>query len=112
MYKPIKRSLQMTTPATYYSCERQDIHGREKKEYIKGGVYRGHFKEKGGSETEINGVKLINKSITFTCWYDPKIKQEGRFDIYGKVYEIKNVEDVEMRHRYMICSLDLVEAGA
>lgn len=112
MYKPIKRSLQMTTPATYYSCDTQTVNGRDKKIYQKGGVYRGHFKEKGGSESVINDLKLISKSITFTCWYDPKIKQEGRFEIYGKVYEITNAENVEMRNRYLICTLENVEAGA
>lgn len=112
MFKPIKRSLQMSTPATYYSCSTQMINGREQKEYNFVGVFKGHFKEKGGSETVINGLKVINKSITFTCWYDPQIKQEGRFVIYGQVYEITNVEDVEMRHRYMTCELEYIGAGA
>lgn len=112
MYQPIKRSLQMNTPATYYSCTTQKVSGRDKKNYNYVGVFKGHFKEKGGSEIEINGVKLINKSITFTCWYDPQIKQSGRFDIYGNLYEITNVEDVEMRHRYITCSLEYVGAGA
>lgn len=112
MYQPIKNSLQMNTPAEYYSCTRRKVNGRDKKGYNFVGVFRGHFKEKGGTETEINGVKLISKSITFTCWYDPQIKQEGRFNIYGQVYEITNVENVEMRNRYMTCTLELVKAGA
>lgn len=112
MYKPIKRSLQMNIPAEYYSCANEMVHGREQKVYNFVGVFRGHFKEKGGSETVINGLKLINKSITFTCWYDPQIKQSGRFNIYGQVYEITNIENVEMRNRYMTCTLESVEAGA
>lgn len=112
MYKPIDRSLQMNTPATYYSCSTEKVNGREQKVYNKTGMFKGHYKEKSGSETVINGLKVINKQITFTCWYDPKIKQEGRFEIYGTVFEIINVEDVEMRHRYMICELESVEAGA
>lgn len=112
MYRPIDRSLQMNIPGTYYSCGSQKVNGREQKVYNKIGVFMGHYKEKGGSETVINGIKLINKSITFTCWYDPRIEQKGRFDIYGKTYEITNVEDVEMRHRYMICELEYVGAGA
>lgn len=112
MYKPIEHSLHMNTPAEYYSCTTRKVNGRDKKEYIKVGVFKGHFKEKGGSETVINGVKVINKQITLTCWFDPQIKQSGRFDIYGGTYEITNVEDVEMRHRYMVCELEKVEAGA
>lgn len=112
MYKPIERTLQMNIPAIYYSCTTERVSGREQKVYKKVGLFRGHFKEKGGSETVINGVKLINKSITFTCWYDPRIKQSGRFDINGNLYEITNVENVEMRNRYMICELDFIGAGA
>lgn len=112
MYKPIDRSLQMNTPAVYYSCSAEKINGREQKKYNYVGVFKGHFKEKSGSETVINGVKLINKSITFSCWYDPQIKQNGRFDIYGNIYEITNVENVEMRNRYTICELEFIGAGA
>ena len=112
MYRPIEHSLQMNTPATYYSCTTKKVNGREQKVYKRDGVLLGHYKEKGGSETVINGVKVINKQITLTCWFDPKIKQSGRFDIYGSTYEITNVDDVEMRHRYMVCELEKVEAGA
>lgn len=112
MYKPIDRSLQMNTPAVYYSCDIQKVNGREQKVHNKVGLFKGHYKEKSGSETVVNGLKVINKSITFTCWYDPQIKQEGRFDIYGQFYEITNVENVEMRNRYMVCELEYIGAGA
>lgn len=112
MYQPIKRSLQMNTPAVYYSCTTEMVNGREQKVYNQVGMFKGHYKEKGGSEQVINGLKVINKSITFTCWYDPQIKQEGRFNIYDQVYEITNVENVEMRNRYMICTLEYIGAGA
>jgi len=102
----------MNIPAIYYSCTTKKVNGREQKVYDKVGVFKGHFKEKGGTEIEINGLKVINKSITFTCWYDPQIKQEGRFDIYGNLYEITNVENVEMRNRYMTCTLEYIGAGA
>lgn len=112
MFQPIKRSLQMNTPAFYYSCTTIKVNGREQKEYVKVGIIRGHFKQKGGNETEINGLKLINKSITFTCWYDPRIEQKGRFDIDGKLYEITDVEDTEMKGRYNVCTLEFIGAGA
>lgn len=112
MFQPIKRTLQMNTPAIYYSCTTKKVNGREQKVYEKVGVFKGHFKEKGGNEAVINGVKLINKSITFTCWFDPQVKQSGKLDIYGNQYEIINVENVEMRNRYMICELEFIGAGA
>lgn len=112
MYKPINRSLQMNTPAVYYACATQMVNGREQKVYNYIGVFKGHYKEKSGNEQVVNGLKVINKQITFMCWYDPQITQSGRFDIYGSIYEITNVENVEMRNRYMICELEKVEAGA
>lgn len=112
MYRAIDRSLQMNTPAAYYSCTTQKVSGRDKKTYNYVGVFKGHFKEKSGSETIINGLKVVNKSITFTCWYDPQIKQDGRLDIYGHLYSITNVENVEMRNRYIICELEYIGAGA
>ena len=112
MYRPIDRSLQMNTPAVYYSCTTEMVNGREQKVYNRVGMFKGHYKEKGGSEQVINGIKVISKQITFTCWYDPQIKQSGRFDIYGSIYEITNAENVEMRNRYMICELEKIEAGA
>lgn len=112
MYRPIDRSLQMNTPAVYYSCTTEMVNGREQKVYNQVGMFKGHYKEKGGSEQVINGIKVISKQITFTCWYDPQIKQSGRFDIYGSIYEITNAENVEMRNRYMICELEKIEGGA
>ena len=113
MYKPIKHSLQMNTPALYYSCTTKQIHGREQKKYSEvGSLVKGLFKEKSGSEVVINGVKVITKGISFICWYDPKIKQDGKLDIYGNVYEIKNAENVELRNMFLLCTLEYIGAGA
>ena len=113
MYRPTDRSLQMNTPATYYAPTIEEVNGREQKAYSPIGIIvKGHFKEKSGSEVNINGLKVVNKQVTFTAWYDPRVKAEGRFDIYGNIYEITNVENVEMRNRYMVCELDYVGAGA
>ena len=113
MYRPTDRSLQMNTPATYYACSTERVNGREQKVYAPVGIIvKGHFKERGGNEVNINGLKFVNKQITFTCWYDPRVQAKGRFQIYNRVYEITNVENVEMRNRYMICELDFVGAGA
>ena len=112
MYRPIDRCLQMNTPAQFQTCTKEKVNGKEKKIYTDTFSTVGHYKEQSGSEYEVNGLKVVNKSITFTCWYDPRIVQKGRFIIYGKSYDIENVEDVEMRHRYMICSLTYVGGGA
>lgn len=114
MYKPIDQSLQMTTPAKYQPCTIETVGGRSKKVYSETDefVVMGHYKEQSGSEYEVNGLKVVNKTITYTCWYDPRIKADGRLIIYDRIYDIDNAEDVEMRHRYMVCSLTYVGAGA
>ena len=112
MYKPIRNSLQMSTPAFYRPCTKERINGREKKSYGKPFNLMVHYKEKGGSEVVVNGVKVITKTTTAICWYDPRIEQDGRLIIYGKVYEITNAENVEMRNRYLVCSLKYIRAGA
>lgn len=112
MYRPIKNSLQMTTPAQYQTCTTTEINGKDKKIYTNAFEVFGHYKEKGGNESVFNGLKVINKTITFTCWYDPRIEQNGRLIIYGKIYDITNAENVEMRNKYLVCSLSYVGAGA
>ena len=114
MYKPIDRSLQMNTPAQYQPCTIKEVGGKDKKTYphTDDFMVMGHYKEQSGSEYEVNGLKVVNKTITFTCWFDPRIKQDGRLIIYGKTYQIANAENVEMRNRYLICSLEYVGAGA
>ncbi len=113
MYRPIERSLQMNTPATHRKpTGYQNVNGRDQKLYQPKGVILGHYKEKSGGETIVNGLKVVTKSITFTCWYNPALEEKDQLIIMGKVYEITNIEDVEMRHRYMTCELESVEAGA
>lgn len=112
MYQPLKNNLQMNTPAKYQTCTITEINGKDKKTYSDAFEIFGYYKEKSGSEYEVNGLNVVNKTITFTCWYDPRIEQNGRLIIYGKTYEITNAENVEMRNKYMVCSLSYVGAGA
>ena len=102
----------MTTPAAHQKPTYSTVNGRDMKSYAPVGVLRGHFKQKGGNETEINGVKLVSKSITYTCWYNPNLEEKDRLIILGKVYEVTDVENTEMKNRYSVCSLEYVGAGA
>lgn len=112
MYQPIKKSLQMNTPATHQKPVYQTVNGRDMKSFAPVGTLMGHFKQKSGNEVEINGLKVVNKNITYTCWYNPKLEEKDRLIILGRVYEVTDVENVEMRNRYMTCSLVYVGAGA
>lgn len=112
MYKPIKNSLSMTTPAVHQKPVFETINGRDKKSFQNVGVRRGHFKEKGGGEIEVGGLKIITKTITYTTRFSGQLKETDRLIIYGKTYEITNVENVEMRNVYAVCELKYLGAGA
>lgn len=112
MYKPVKNSLSMTTPALHQKPVYETINGREKKTFRNICVRKGYFKEKGGGEVEVGGVKIITKTITYTCRFSKQLEATDRLIIYGKQYEITNVEDVEMRHYYAVCELKYLGAGA
>lgn len=112
MAKPAKKSISMRTPAIYQTCEIKEVGGKDKKTYSNALVLMGEYVEKSGGEYEVNGLKVVNKTITFTCRYDPKIEANGRLIIYGRTYDITNVENYRMQNTDTICSLSYVGAGA
>lgn len=110
--KPAKKGIVMRTQAIYQTCTKTTINGREKKTYVNKFSVVGEYVEKSGNEYEVNGLKVVNKTITFSCRYDPRIKEDGRLIIYGKTYEITNAENYRMQNTDTICSLRYVGAGA
>lgn len=110
--KPAKKGITMRTLAMYQSCTIKEVGGKDKKTYTNAFEVIGEYVEKSGSEYEVNGLKVVNKTITFTCRYDPRIKEDGRFIINGDKYEITNAENYRMQNTDTICSLSKVKAGA
>lgn len=112
MYKPAN-IREFITPAIHKKATTQTIDGRTKKVFSEVGMIRGKFKQKGTAETNTNGLTVINEKTTFTTWYKADIAAADILTINGVDYEIKgNPENVEMRNRYAVITLERIGGGA
>ena len=112
MYKPAN-IREFITPAVHKKATIQVINGRNSKGYTEVGTIRGKFKQKGTAETNSNGLTIINEKTTCTTWYNADIKAADILTIGGLDFEIVgNPENVEMRSRYMVLTLERISGGA
>lgn len=114
MYKPAN-VREFITPAVHKKATSKTVNGREVKAHTEVGTVRGKFKQKGTAETNANGLTVINEKTTFATWW----KKENPFasadilTIDGIDYEIKGKpENVEMRSRYAVLTLEKISGGA
>ena len=114
MYKPAP-IREFITPAVHKKATTETIDNRTQKAYTDMGTVRGKFKQKGTAETTANGLTIINEKTTFTTWFK-KTNPYAAADILtigGIDYEIKgDPENVEMRSRYVIITLERISGGA
>ena len=112
MYKPAN-IREFITPAVHKKAMSKTVNGRTKKEYTEVGTIRGKFKQKGTAETNANGLTIINEKTTFITWYKADVMAADILTIGGIDYEIiGKPENVEMRSRYMVLTLDRISGGA
>ena len=114
MYKPAN-VREFITPAVHKKATTETVNNRTVKKLTEVGTVRGQFKQKGTAETNANGLTIINESTTFKTWW----KKENPFasadilTIGGIDYEIKGEpENVEMRNRYAVITLERKGGGA
>ncbi len=114
MYKPAP-IREFVTPAVHKRAKLELVNNRSTKVYKNFGTVRGKFKQKGTAEINANGLTVVNEKTTFTTWF----KLENPFaaadilTIGGIDYEIKGKpENVEMRSRYVILTLEEISGGA
>lgn len=112
MYKPA-RVTSFVTPAEHKKPRSVTKNGRTQKTFEIVGTVRGHFKQKGTAETNANGLTVINDKITFTTWYKADFAAKDILTINGEDYEVIGTpENVEMRGRYSIITLEKMGGGA
>ena len=96
---------QLTTPFRIYTSKIVNQLGKRDKAFfpIEYNSF-GNFSSYGGTEVEINGVVVIEETATITCWYDANITNTSRLERLtdGAMFEVMNVENVEMRNQVMI----------
>lgn len=114
MYKPAP-IREFVTPAVHKRATSVTVNGRSKKTYTDMGTVRGKFKQKGTAETLANGLTVVNEKTTFTTWFKKiePFKAKDILTIGGIDYEIKGKpENVEMRSRYVVITLEDISGGA
>lgn len=112
MYKPAN-IREFVTPAIHKKATSELIDGRTVKGFAEVGTVRGKFKQKGTAETNANGLTVINEKTTFITWYKADFKAADILTIGGIDFEIKGEpENVEMRSRYAVLTLERISGGA
>lgn len=112
MYKPAN-IREFVTPAVHKKPTSRTVNGRKVKEFTEVGTVRGKFKQKGTAETNANGLTVINEKTTFITWFKADFAAADILTIGGIDFEIKGVpENVEMRNRYAIITLERIGGGA
>lgn len=113
MYKPAN-IREFITPAIHMKVTgTETVNGRIKKTYTEVGIVRGKFKQKGTAETQANGLTVINEKTTFITWYKADFAAADVLTIGGIDFEIiGNPENVEMRNRYSVLTLERIGGGA
>lgn len=114
MYKPAP-IREFVTRAVHKRAKSITVNNRFAKEFEALGEVRGKFKQKGTAETNTNGLTLINEKTTFITWYkkNTPFAPADILTINGTDYEIVGKpENVEMRNRYVILTLEVYTGGA
>lgn len=115
MYKPANLR-EFITPAVHKKATSAIVNGRTvNSELTAVGTVRGKFKQKGTAEINANGLTVVNEKTTFTTWFKKNNPFEAAdiLTINGIDYAIKGKpENVEMRSRYVIITLEDISGGA
>lgn len=112
MYKPAN-IREFVTPAIHKKPTTTEKNGRLEKGYEQVGTLRGKYKQKGTTEKLVNGLTVVVTNTTFTTWFKKDLEAKDVLEINGINYEIiGEVENVEMRNRYAVLTLEKVSGGA
>jgi exosome complex RNA-binding protein Csl4 len=112
MYNPAP-IREFVTPAIQKRTQVVMINGRSQKQVVEVANLRGKFKQKGTSELNANGLTIVNTKTSYTTWWKDDFKSGDILTINGIDYLVKGQpENVEMRSRYAVLPLELLEGGA
>lgn len=112
MYKPAN-IREFVTPAIQKRTETQTINGRIQKVVMEVANLRGKFKQKTSSELTANGLTALKTDVQFITWWKNDFKSGDILEIGGIDYlVVGQPENVEMRSRYAILTLQKLEGGA
>lgn len=114
-YRPSKP---FDTPMLLYvATGTANVLGSVKHTYAAQGIlFFGSFATYGGTEREVNGVRVVEDTATVETWYRPEFAASGRVALAnapGKLYEIVGEpENIEQRNQFTVMKLKRVQGGA
>lgn len=112
MYTPAP-IREFVTPAIQKRTQVVMVNGRTQKEIIEVANLRGKFKQKGTSVLSANGLYVVNEKTTYTTWWKDDFKSGDILTINNVDFMVKGQpENVEMRNRYAVLTLERIEGGA
>lgn len=112
MYNP-SPIREFVTPAIQKRTQVVMVNGRTQKEVIQVANLRGKFKQKSTSELNANGLIVVTERITYTTWWKNDFKAGDILTINNIDFLVKGQpENVEMRSRYAVITLERIEGGA
>lgn len=90
--------------------------GVETKTFDKTGeLIFGNFRSFGGTERDVDGLYVVEKTATIETWYRSDIKSNCRIQVIatGEMYEVMGEpENIEMRNQYLRIKVKQVKGGA
>ncbi len=112
MYKPAN-IREFVTPAIQKRTEVVMINGRTQKQVVTVANLMGKFKQKSTGEIYAIGLEVVNEKTTYTTWWKDDFKANDILTINGIDFLVKGQpENVEMRSRYAVLTLERIEGGA
>ena len=112
MYKPAN-IREFVTPAVQKRTQVVFINGRTQKQVVEVANLRGKYKQKGTSEISANGLTIVNEKTSYTTWWKDDFKSGDILTIGGIDFLVKgHPENVEMRSRYAVLTLERIKGGA
>ena len=71
------------------------------------------FKTFGGTETNVNGITVVENTAVIETWYDPRITSECAIRVNDIDYEILGTpENINMRNQYLKFKIRAIKGGA
>lgn len=112
MYKPAN-IREFVTPAKQKRTSVQMVNGRTQKVVVEVANLRGKFKQKNSTELTANGLVVVKDDVQYITWWKEDFKAGDLLEIGGVDYLVKGQpENVEMRSKYAVLSLQRIEGGA
>lgn len=108
-----KANLPFTVPAELQSSTDTRVKGFLTKSYSKTDDIFISFRSFGGTETNSNGIIVVENTAVVQTWYRPDIKANSRLVIGGLLYEILGTpENINMSNQYLQFKVRAVKGGA